>query len=87
MLEDFQDVLTVDEACEALRIGIQAMYEILNTGKLKAYRNGPGVADSKGRCARFYFAACQSIKLMKRTQGYSLRPSLIIPIYLPEESP
>lgn len=31
---------TVDEACEALRIGYNAMYELLNTGKLKAYRNG-----------------------------------------------
>lgn len=30
----------VDEACEALRIGYNAMYELLNTGKLKAYRNG-----------------------------------------------
>ena len=40
MLDEYQDVLTVDEACEALRIGYNAMYELLNTGKLKAYRNG-----------------------------------------------
>ena len=40
MLNEYQDVLTVDEACEALRIGYNAMCELLNTGKLKAYRNG-----------------------------------------------
>lgn len=40
MLEEYADVLTVDEACEALRIGYNAIYELLKTGKLKAYRNG-----------------------------------------------
>lgn len=40
MLEEYADILTVDEACEALRIGYNAIYELLRTGKLKAYRNG-----------------------------------------------
>ena len=40
MLEEYTDVLTVDEACEALRIGYNAVYELLNSGKLKGYRNG-----------------------------------------------
>lgn len=40
MLEDYRDVLTVDEACEALRIGYNTLYELLNSGKLKAFRNG-----------------------------------------------
>lgn len=40
MLEEYADILTVDEACEALRIGYNAIYELLKTGKLKAYRNG-----------------------------------------------
>lgn len=40
MLEEYQEILTVDEACEILRIGYNAMYELLSTGKLKAYRNG-----------------------------------------------
>lgn len=40
MLEDYPDILTVEEACEALRVGYNAMYELLNTGKLKAYKNG-----------------------------------------------
>lgn len=40
MFEDYPDILTVDEACEALRVGYNAMYELLNSGKLKAYKNG-----------------------------------------------
>lgn len=40
MLEEYADILTVEEACEALRIGYNTMYELLNSGKLKGYRNG-----------------------------------------------
>lgn len=40
MLEEYEDILTVEEACQALRMGCNAMYELLNSGKLKAYRNG-----------------------------------------------
>ena len=40
MFEEYADVLTAEEACEALRIGYNAMYELLNSGKLKGFRNG-----------------------------------------------
>lgn len=40
MLEEYADVLTTEEACEALRIGYNALYDLLSSGKLKAYRNG-----------------------------------------------
>lgn len=40
MLEEYADILTVDEACEALRVGYNAMYELLRDGKVKGYRNG-----------------------------------------------
>jgi len=40
VFENYDDVLNVEEACEALKIGYNAMYELLNTGKLKGYRNG-----------------------------------------------
>jgi len=40
MLEEYPDILTVEEACEALRVGYNAMYDLLNSGKLKGYRNG-----------------------------------------------
>lgn len=40
MLEQYDDVLKTDEACEALRIGYNALYELLGSGALKGYRNG-----------------------------------------------
>lgn len=40
MLEQFEELMTADEACEALRIGKNALYRLLNDQKLKAYRNG-----------------------------------------------
>ena len=40
MFEDYPDILTVEEACEALRVGQNAMYRLLNSNKLKAYKNG-----------------------------------------------
>ena len=40
MFEEYGDVLTAEEACEALRIGYNALYDLLQSGKLKAYRNG-----------------------------------------------
>ena len=40
MFEQYPDILSVEEACEALRVGYNAMYELLNNGKVKAYKNG-----------------------------------------------
>ena len=40
MLEEYPDILTVEEACEALRVGNNALYALLGSGELKGYRNG-----------------------------------------------
>ena len=40
MFENFPDILTVEEACEALRIGYNAAYNLLTEGRIKAYKNG-----------------------------------------------
>lgn len=40
MLEAYDDLMTADEACEALKIGKNALYALLSTKVLKAYRNG-----------------------------------------------
>ena len=40
MFENYDDILTVEEACEALKIGYNAMYELLKAGEFKGYRNG-----------------------------------------------
>lgn len=40
MLEGYDELLTVEELCELLKIGSNAAYRILNNGELKAFRNG-----------------------------------------------
>lgn len=40
MLKEYPEILTTEEACEVLRVGYNALYELLQSGKLKAYRNG-----------------------------------------------
>ena len=40
MLETYDDLLTVEEACEALKMGKNALYGLLASGKLKAFRKG-----------------------------------------------
>lgn len=40
MFEQVEDLLTVPEACELLRIGRRAIYTLLASGQLKAFRNG-----------------------------------------------
>ena len=39
MFDDYADVLTAEQTCEALRIGYPALYELLNTGRLRGFRN------------------------------------------------
>lgn len=40
MFEQYPDILTVEEVCEALRMGYNAVYKILRNGKLRAFKNG-----------------------------------------------
>lgn len=40
MFEDYPDVLSTEEAAEALRIRENAIYRLLNEGRLKAFKNG-----------------------------------------------
>ena len=40
MLSEYPEVLTTDEAAEVLRVGFNTLYDLLQSGKLKAYTNG-----------------------------------------------
>lgn len=40
MMRDEPEILTTEEATQLLRVGYNALYELLQSGKLKAYRNG-----------------------------------------------
>ena len=40
MFNDFGDILSVEEVCEALKIGANQAYDLLNNGKLKGFKQG-----------------------------------------------
>ena len=40
VLEQYADIMTTEETCEALKVGYNTLYELLNSGQLKGYRNG-----------------------------------------------
>ena len=40
MFEEYPDVLSAEEAADALRIRENAIYRLLNEGRLKAFKNG-----------------------------------------------
>ena len=40
VFNDFGDILSVEEVCEALKIGANQAYDLLNNGKLKGFKQG-----------------------------------------------
>ena len=40
MFNDYNDLLTVDEACEILKVGHNTLYSLLGKGELKGFRCG-----------------------------------------------
>lgn len=40
MLERYDDVMSVEDLCELLRIGRNRVYELLQSGELKGFRLG-----------------------------------------------
>lgn len=40
MFSEYDDILSVEEAKELLKIGHNQIYKLLNTGKLKGYKCG-----------------------------------------------
>lgn len=40
MFEKYEDILTTEETCEALRIGKNRLYQLLGSGELKGYKEG-----------------------------------------------
>lgn len=40
MLEQYNDVLTIEELCEILKIGRNRAYELLENGEIKGFRLG-----------------------------------------------
>jgi len=40
MFDDYPDVLTPEEVCDALRLGRNMVYEHLTAGRISGFRNG-----------------------------------------------
>jgi len=40
MFKDYDDIITVEELCEILKIGKNGAYELLGSGRIKAIRIG-----------------------------------------------
>ncbi len=40
MLEQYNDILTIEELCEVLKIGRNRAYELLENGEIKGFRLG-----------------------------------------------
>ncbi|APC39651.1 helix-turn-helix domain-containing protein [Clostridium estertheticum] len=40
MFNDYNDLLNVEELCEILGIGKNTVYDLLNSGELKSFREG-----------------------------------------------
>ncbi len=40
MLEQYHDILTIEELCEILKIGRNRAYELLESGPIKGFRLG-----------------------------------------------
>lgn len=55
MLNQYDDLLTTDEACEALKIGKNALYSLLRSGQLKAFRSGRVWRIPKGSLIEFIY--------------------------------
>lgn len=42
MFEKYEDILTTEETCEALRSGKNRLYQLLGSGELKGYKEDIG---------------------------------------------
>jgi len=40
MFDEYDDIITVDELCEMLKIGKNNAYKIIQSGKIKCFKNG-----------------------------------------------
>lgn len=62
MLNDYNDVMTVDEFCEVMHIGKNLAYQLLNSGEIHAFRIG--------RCWKIPKTAIQDFLLQHKTVLY-----------------
>lgn len=59
MLEQYDDLLTAEETCEVLKMGKNALYALLGSGELKAFRNGRVWRIPKEAVIEFVYTRCR----------------------------
>ena len=59
MLEQYDDLLTAEEACEVLKMGKNTLYALLGSGELKAFRNGRVWRIPKEAVIEFIYTRCR----------------------------
>lgn len=62
MLESYDDILTVDELCEVLKIGKNAAYGVLNSEELKAFKEGNKWRIPKTELEKYVINRCYGFK-------------------------
>lgn len=62
MLEAYDDILTIDEMCEALKIGKNTAYAVLNSGNLKAFKEGNKWRIPKTELEKYVINRCYGFK-------------------------
>lgn len=40
MFEEYDDILSVEQAAEALKVSVQAIYQLCRSGTIKNFKNG-----------------------------------------------
>lgn len=59
MFNEYDDMVTIDELCEMLRIGKNKAYELLRSGKIKGFRAGRLWMIPKESVIEFIHRNCQ----------------------------
>ena len=73
MFDKYHDVMTVEEVCDALRIGYNSAYKLLNNGSIKALRNGRSWLIPKA-CLIEYVETSSGISNSAKTTVKSTKP-------------
>ena len=65
MFEQYEDIMTIDELCEALMIGRNRCYHLLGDGSIQGFRIGSVWKIPKESVIRFVRESSQSRKPLK----------------------
>lgn len=78
-IAEYQDILTLEAGCEVLTIGYDTLYDLLNSDKLKAFRNGRHGQTSKKSIKRYIGTVQISAEISRRIcEDTPIPPTLFV---------